>query len=54
MKLGWVAAAARQVPFLPRLEKLAEYAALARHISENEILNEAVLRLDGALRMGAN
>ena len=41
-----------QVPFPPRLGRPAEFAALACHIVENEMLNGAVLRLDGALRMG--
>ena len=40
-----------QVPFPPRLGNPAEYAALARHIIENEMLNGEVIRLDGALRM---
>lgn len=41
----------RQVPFPPRLGKPAEYAALARHIVENEMLNGETIRLDGAIRM---
>jgi NAD(P)-dependent dehydrogenase (short-subunit alcohol dehydrogenase family) len=40
-----------QVPFPPRLGQPREYAALARHIIENELLNGEVIRLDGALRM---
>ena len=40
-----------QVPFPPRLGDPAEYAALAKHIIENEMLNGEVIRLDGALRM---
>jgi hypothetical protein len=40
-----------QVPFPPRLGDPAEYAALARHIIENPMLNGEVIRLDGALRM---
>ncbi|MBY6002363.1 3-hydroxyacyl-CoA dehydrogenase [Salipiger bermudensis] len=39
------------VPFPPRLGDPAEYAALARHIIENQMLNGEVIRLDGALRM---
>jgi hypothetical protein len=39
------------VPFPSRLGKPAEYAALAKHIVENEMLNGEVVRLDGALRM---
>jgi NAD(P)-dependent dehydrogenase (short-subunit alcohol dehydrogenase family) len=42
-----------QVPFPPRLGTPEEYAALARHIVENEVLNGTVIRLDGAIRMGA-
>ncbi|MFJ3483378.1 SDR family NAD(P)-dependent oxidoreductase [Pseudomonas sp. NPDC090202] len=41
------------VPFPPRLGKPSEYAALARHIIENSMLNGEVIRLDGALRMAA-
>jgi NAD(P)-dependent dehydrogenase (short-subunit alcohol dehydrogenase family) len=40
-----------QVPFPPRLGDPAEYAALAKHIIENDMLNGEVIRLDGALRM---
>jgi len=40
-----------QVPFPSRLGNPAEYAALAKHIIENEMLNGEVIRLDGALRM---
>lgn len=42
----------QQVPFPPRLGRPSEYAALARHIVENEMLNGEVIRLDGAIRMG--
>jgi len=42
---------AQQVPFPPRLGRPAEYAALVRHIFENEMLNGEVIRLDGAIRM---
>ena len=41
----------QQVPFPPRLGRPAEYAALAQHIVENEMLNGEVIRLDGAIRM---
>jgi len=41
----------KQVPFPPRLGKPEEYAALVRHIVENEMLNGEVIRLDGAMRM---
>jgi NAD(P)-dependent dehydrogenase (short-subunit alcohol dehydrogenase family) len=44
---------AQQVPFPPRLGRPDEYAALVRHIIENEMLNGEVIRLDGALRMAA-
>jgi NAD(P)-dependent dehydrogenase (short-subunit alcohol dehydrogenase family) len=40
-----------QVPFPPRLGRPDEFAALVRHILENEMLNGEVIRLDGALRM---
>ena len=43
----------QQVPFPPRLGNPAEYAALAKHIIENEMLNGATIRLDGAIRMQA-
>lgn len=39
------------VPFPPRLGRPQEYAALVRHIVENQMLNGEVIRLDGALRM---
>ncbi|MBM3779653.1 MAG: 3-hydroxyacyl-CoA dehydrogenase [Acidimicrobiia bacterium] len=42
---------AQQVPFPPRLGRPTEYAALVRHIFENEMLNGEVIRLDGAIRM---
>ena len=41
----------QQVPFPPRLGRPGEYAALAKHIIENEMLNGEVIRLDGAIRM---
>ena len=41
----------RMVPFPPRLGRAPEYAALARHMVENEMLNGEVIRLDGAIRM---
>jgi len=41
----------KMVPFPPRLGQPSEYAALARHIIENEMLNGEVIRLDGAIRM---
>lgn len=41
----------QQVPFPSRLGHPDEYAALAKHIIENTMLNGSVLRLDGAIRM---
>ena len=41
----------KTVPFPSRLGKPSEYAALVRHIVENEMLNGEVIRLDGAIRM---
>jgi NAD(P)-dependent dehydrogenase (short-subunit alcohol dehydrogenase family) len=41
----------QQVPFPPRLGKPSEYAALVKHIFENEMLNGEVIRIDGAIRM---
>jgi NAD(P)-dependent dehydrogenase (short-subunit alcohol dehydrogenase family) len=43
----------KMVPFPSRLGKPAEFAALVRHIAENAYLNGEVIRLDGAIRMGA-
>jgi len=43
----------KQVPFPSRLGRPDEYAALVRHIIENEMLNGEVIRLDGAIRMAA-
>ena len=40
-----------QVPFPARLGEPNEYARLARHICENEMLNGESIRLDGAIRM---
>ncbi len=41
----------KQVPFPSRLGRPEEYADLARHIIQNEMLNGEVIRLDGAIRM---
>jgi NAD(P)-dependent dehydrogenase (short-subunit alcohol dehydrogenase family) len=41
----------QQVPFPSRLGRPGEYAALAKHIIENEMLNGEVIRLDGGIRM---
>lgn len=41
----------KQTPFPARLGEPAEYAALARHIVENQMLNGEVIRLDGAIRL---
>ena len=40
-----------QVPWPPRFGQPAEYAALVRHIVENEMLNAETIRLDGGIRM---
>lgn len=40
-----------QVPFPSRLGRPAEYAALVKHIVQNEMLNGETIRLDGAIRM---
>lgn len=42
---------AASVPFPKRLAKPKEFAKLAVHIIKNPMLNGAVIRLDGALRM---
>ncbi|MCB1821706.1 MAG: SDR family oxidoreductase, partial [Candidatus Competibacteraceae bacterium] len=41
------------VPFPPRLGQPEEFASLVRQIIENGYLNGEIIRLDGALRMGA-
>jgi NAD(P)-dependent dehydrogenase (short-subunit alcohol dehydrogenase family) len=43
----------QQVPFPARLGKPEEYAALVKHVFENEVLNGEVIRLDGAIRLTA-
>src|SRR5205085_120976 len=47
------ASLAQQIPFPSRFGRPDEYAALVRHIIENEYLNAQVIRLDGGVRMGA-
>ncbi len=42
-----------QVPFPSRLGKPEEYAALAKHIIENQMLNGETIRLDGSIRMSS-
>jgi len=42
-----------QTPFPRRLGRAEEFASLVCHVFENDMLNGCVLRLDGALRMGA-
>jgi NAD(P)-dependent dehydrogenase (short-subunit alcohol dehydrogenase family) len=42
-----------QVPFPPRLGRPEEFALLAEQIILNPMLNGEVIRLDGAMRMGA-
>ena len=44
-------ALAASVPFPSRLGKPEDYARLAQHIFENDMLNGEVIRLDGAIRM---
>jgi NAD(P)-dependent dehydrogenase (short-subunit alcohol dehydrogenase family) len=44
-------ALAASVPFPSRLGTPQDYAKLARHIFENEMLNGEVIRLDGAIRL---
>lgn len=44
---------ANQIPFPSRFGRPAEFAQLAQQVFENPMLNGCVLRLDGALRMGA-
>lgn len=43
----------KMVPFPSRMGKPAEFAGLVKHIAENSYLNGEVIRLDGAIRMGA-
>jgi NAD(P)-dependent dehydrogenase (short-subunit alcohol dehydrogenase family) len=44
-------ALAASVPFPSRLGSPQDYANLAKHIIENDMLNGEVIRLDGAIRM---
>lgn len=44
---------AAQIPFPKRLGKPSDYASLVRQMIENPMLNGEVVRLDGAIRMGA-
>ncbi len=41
-----------QIPFPQRFGQPTEFASLAQHIIENQMINGSVLRLDGAVRMG--
>ena len=41
-----------QIPFPSRLGHPSEFAALALHIIENEMINGETIRIDGAMRMG--
>ena len=43
---------AAMVPFPSRLGRPEDFAKLAKHIIENDLLNGEVIRLDGAIRMG--
>ena len=47
------ASLAAQAPFPQRLGQPDDYARLAQHIVENDMLNGETIRLDGALRMGS-
>lgn len=56
--LAGLPAAAREklsaaIPFPPRLGRPAEFGSLVVQIATNSMLNGEVIRLDGALRMGA-
>lgn len=42
-----------QIPFPHRFGHAEEFASLACHVFENNMLNGCVLRLDGAIRMGS-
>ncbi|MGR3809428.1 3-hydroxyacyl-CoA dehydrogenase [Jiulongibacter sp. NS-SX5] len=44
---------AKQIPFPSRLGRAEEFAFLVKQIIENPMLNGEVIRLDGAIRMGA-
>jgi NAD(P)-dependent dehydrogenase (short-subunit alcohol dehydrogenase family) len=44
-------ALAVNVPFPPRLGRPSEYAMLVKQICENQMLNGATIRLDGAIRL---
>jgi NAD(P)-dependent dehydrogenase (short-subunit alcohol dehydrogenase family) len=46
-----LASLSEQVPFPHRLGKPPEYAALVRHIIENNMINGETIRIDGAIRM---
>ena len=46
-----VKALSASVPFPSRLGRPEEFAALAQHICENEMMNAECIRLDGAIRM---
>jgi NAD(P)-dependent dehydrogenase (short-subunit alcohol dehydrogenase family) len=46
------ASLAASVPFPSRLGQPAEYANLVKSICENDMLNGATIRLDGAIRLG--
>jgi NAD(P)-dependent dehydrogenase (short-subunit alcohol dehydrogenase family) len=44
---------AQQIPFPKRLGRAQDFANLVQHIIENRMLNGEIIRLDGAIRMGA-
>jgi NAD(P)-dependent dehydrogenase (short-subunit alcohol dehydrogenase family) len=43
----------RSVPFPPRLGEPEEFAKLALHMIDNDMLNGEVVRIDGSIRMAA-
>jgi NAD(P)-dependent dehydrogenase (short-subunit alcohol dehydrogenase family) len=44
----------RQIPFPPRFGRAAEFAQMVQAVIENTYINGTVVRLDGAVRMGAS
>lgn len=49
----WIDSIIPTVPFPKRWGKPLEFGALVQHICENAMLNGEMIRLDGAIRMGA-
>ncbi len=48
---SFAASLKKQIPFPPRFGEPEEYASLVEHIIANPMMNGAVVRIDGALRM---